>query len=95
MSEFSNPIPNPSDSFPKYFETRITLGPKKQAIPIPIINLNTMICAVSLANPVTNAADEAIMIPYSNLSRTKSCSHDSSSILKQTYTEKKTSTYYS
>lgn len=28
------------------------------------MNLNRVICEVLLANPVTNAADEAIMIPY-------------------------------
>ena len=31
------------------------------------MNLNRVICEVLLANPVTNAADEAIMIIYGNL----------------------------
>ena len=62
-AEFSNPIPNPSDPFSKYLEINITLGPKKQAIPIPTKNLNIAICNMSPDNPETSAADDAIKIP--------------------------------
>ncbi len=42
-AEFKIPIPKPSDPLPKYLEIKITLGPKKNAIPTPTKNLKNTI----------------------------------------------------
>jgi hypothetical protein len=62
-AEFSNPMPRPSDCFPKYSEISITLGPKKKAIPNPTINLSTAIDNKSMENAEKKTALEAIAIP--------------------------------
>ena len=62
-AELIKPIPRPSDLLPRNFEISITLGPKKQAIPTPTMNLRTAICKMFSDKPVTRAQDEERRIP--------------------------------
>lgn len=62
-AEFKIPTPSPSDPLPKYFEMRITLGPKKNAIPTPTRNLRSTIWYNSELNPERREDTDNNIVP--------------------------------